>query len=405
MSEKTMTLWDLTEDNGLLTDGDWVESKDQDPNGTISLIQLADVKDGYFQRKSDRYLNEKTAKRLNCTFIEEGDVLVARLPDPLGRACIYPGDDHKAITAVDVCIIRIDKTKYNNRWLTHLINNPHFRKEVNKFQSGTTRKRISKKNLSAIPFVVPKKNNQDAIADCIEAQFTRLDVAIKSLKAIKIKVELYRKSVLNAAFTGKLVDVVEWEETKVGDLGEIVTGTTPSKSKAEYYGNKYCFFKPTDLNAGYYVKRSHDMLSAKGVERARLLPERSILVTCIGATIGKTGFNRVDGATNQQINSVISDQSKYVPELLYYLFVSDRMQRQIKDNSSSTTLPILNKSKFSGLRVRIPIRKEEQSEIVNKIESCFSVIDKIEEVVDFSLAKSERLRKSILKSAFDGRLV
>ncbi|MBI2447219.1 MAG: restriction endonuclease subunit S [Candidatus Omnitrophica bacterium] len=107
----------------------------------------------------------------------------------------------------------------------------------------------------------------------------------------------------------------------------------------------------------------------------------------------------------QKINSVIPDQSKYVPEMLYYLFVSDSMQRQIIDNSSSTTLPILNKSKFSRIRVRIPKKKEEQSKIIEEIEFRFSVIDKLEKVVDASLTKAETLRKSILKSAFEGKLI
>jgi type I restriction enzyme S subunit len=278
--------------------------------------------------------------------------------------------------------------------------------DLKKRGAGVTFSAITKPNLFSLPIKVPQnKQGRDELVEAIDTQFTRLDAAIKSLKAIKAKLELYRKSVLKAAFNGKLVAITEWEDTTVGDLGEIITGTTPSKSKPEYYGREYCFFKPTDLNAGYYVKTSQDMLSARGAEQARLLPQKSILVTCIGATIGKTGFSRVEGATNQQINSIVPDQSKYVSELLYYLFISDQMQRQIIDNSSSTTLPILNKSKFSMLKVRMPRSKEEQRGIVDEIESSFSVIDKVEAAVDASIEKSEKFRKSILKSAFEGKLV
>jgi type I restriction enzyme, S subunit len=91
---------------GLTTDGDWIESKDQDPNGAVRLIQLADIGDGEFRDRSARFVTSETARRLNCTFIEPGDLLIARMPDPIGRACIFPGVGRPAITAVDVFVWR-----------------------------------------------------------------------------------------------------------------------------------------------------------------------------------------------------------------------------------------------------------------------------------------------------------
>src|SRR5947209_1312461 len=83
--------------NGLFSDGDWVESKDQDPSGRVRLIQLADVGDGVFRNRSSRFLTSEKARELGCTFLKQGDVLVARMPDPLGRACIFPGDGKPSI--------------------------------------------------------------------------------------------------------------------------------------------------------------------------------------------------------------------------------------------------------------------------------------------------------------------
>jgi hypothetical protein len=73
---------------GLFSDGDWVESKDQDPNGSIRLLQLADIGDGSFIDKSRRFINELKFDELRCTEVLENDILVARMPDPLGRACL-----------------------------------------------------------------------------------------------------------------------------------------------------------------------------------------------------------------------------------------------------------------------------------------------------------------------------
>jgi hypothetical protein len=84
---KLVSLRDILGRSTLFTDGDWVESKDQDPSGSIRLIQLADIGEGVFRNRSSRFLNEETATRLQCTYLVPGDVLVARMADPLGRAC------------------------------------------------------------------------------------------------------------------------------------------------------------------------------------------------------------------------------------------------------------------------------------------------------------------------------
>ena len=194
-----------------------------------------------------------------------------------------------------------------------------------------------------------------------------------------------------------------WKWVKVSDVGEVVTGTTPSKTNMDYYKNDYPLYKPTDLNAGYYTRESADQISKLGATRARLNPEKSIMVTCIGATIGKTGMSRKIGATNQQINSIIPND-KYLPEFVYYFCISEYFQDQIKKHASSTTLPILNKTKFQLLPF-IEIPKNEQIQIVEEIERRFSEADNLENIIDESLIKTESLKQSIVKQAFEGKLV
>ena len=100
-----MNFSQLTGNEGLFCDGDWIEKKDQDVNGNVRLIQLADIGEGTFKDKSSRYLTEDTARRLNCTFLQQGDILIARLPDPLGRACIFPLNG-LTTTALTVFVLR-----------------------------------------------------------------------------------------------------------------------------------------------------------------------------------------------------------------------------------------------------------------------------------------------------------
>ena len=193
-----------------------------------------------------------------------------------------------------------------------------------------------------------------------------------------------------------------WLWVRVEDLGEVVTGRTPKTSVPEYHGNEYPFYKPTDLNRGYYTKTASVGLTESGIEQARLLPVGSTLVTCIGATIGKTGFIRTEGASNQQINAVIPAEA-LVPEYVYFTFISPELQKSILSNASSTTLPILNKGKFKSLSFPLaPVN--EQHRIVEKIEELFSDLDAGVAALRQVRQQLQRYRQAVLKAAVEGKL-
>ena len=159
------TLSSLVAYDGILSDGDWVESKDQDPNGSIRLLQLADIGDGVFLNKSQRFVNGHKFEELRCTEVYEGDVLVARMPHPLGRACLMPKLPQRCITVVDVAVIRPGSNSVLPQWLKHSLNSPDIRQQIELLSSGTTRRRISRKNLSQISLPIPPLNEQKRIAD------------------------------------------------------------------------------------------------------------------------------------------------------------------------------------------------------------------------------------------------
>ena len=190
---------------------------------------------------------------------------------------------------------------------------------------------------------------------------------------------------------------------KVGDLGDVITGSTPSKSNSLFYGGDYPFYKPTDLEQGINVTTSIDSLSEIGFQNSRQMPPLSVLVTCIGATIGKTGIIRKAGSCNQQINAIIPN-GLMCAELIYYFIISDWFQQCIKSNSSATTLPILNKNNFVKLYFPIPPQKE-QTRILSFIKSLWSFIDYIDiELFDLRTCLNSTNAK-ILESAISGKLV
>ena len=185
-------------DGGFVSDGDWIESKDQDPNGNVRLIQLADVGEGIFLNKSSRFLTDKRAQELRCCFLRQGDILVARMPDPIGRACIFPGDNKPSITAVDVCILRPPKS-VNARWLMATINSRWVRQRVEQQISGPTRQRISRSGLCEIEFLLPPLDEQKEIAAALDSW----DVAVKTVEGMLAAKSELKRGLMQQLVAGK----------------------------------------------------------------------------------------------------------------------------------------------------------------------------------------------------------
>ena len=194
-----------------------------------------------------------------------------------------------------------------------------------------------------------------------------------------------------------------WEWTRLGSLFSTITGSTPSTKDASLYGDEYPFYKPTDLDAGFDVCVSEDTVSEKGYKNGRILPMYSVLVTCIGATIGKTGYIKNSGICNQQINAILPN-TFILPEYTYFCMCSEFEQQQIWTNSSATTLPILNKSKFDILFFPVP-PKAQQTRTVERIKELLHFVEIIQQEKR-TLQETIKLTKSkILDLAIRGKLV
>ena len=193
----------FAEPNGFF-DGDWIESKDQDPDGTIRLLQLADIGDGTFKNKSSRFITENTANRLACSLLKPGDILIARMPDPLGRACLLPENIGPAITAVDIAVLRVEKTISDSRYVAYALNSEKTRGNIKRVESGATRQRISRKNLGRINIPFPTLGEQRIISDHLDRTFSQLtQVTNELIEAIELSKER-RSALISAAVTGQI---------------------------------------------------------------------------------------------------------------------------------------------------------------------------------------------------------
>lgn len=190
-----------------------------------------------------------------------------------------------------------------------------------------------------------------------------------------------------------------WCWTYIHNIAIVVTGKTPSKKNKEYYGGKFPFFKPADLDAGRNMQYATEYLSEKGKSISVIIPEKSTGICCIG-TIGKCGYFLVEGTTNQQINTVIS---KINPLYSYYFFNTNSFVRELISKASATTIAIVNKSKLESCLFPVAPLNEQQR-IVNRIESLFAKLDRAKELIENILAQFEQNKMAILHKAFTGEL-
>lgn len=186
--------------DGFFSDGDWVESKDQDPAGEVRLTQLADVGVGVFRDRSNRWLREDQAARLGCTLLKPGDLLIARMPDPLGRACQVPENVGRAVTVVDVAILRSARPDVLPRYVMHAVNSSAVNRRILSLQTGGTRQRVSRSKLGMIRVPVPTVEEQVRIVSLIdkfEAVVSDLLLRLPAeLKARRKQYQYYRDRLL-----------------------------------------------------------------------------------------------------------------------------------------------------------------------------------------------------------------
>jgi restriction endonuclease S subunit len=269
---------------GLLADGDWVESKDQDPYGNIRVVQLADISEGQLGFRSNRWINEETAVRLRVTPLKPGDVLIARMPDPLGRCCQVPSELGKAVTVVDVAILRISNPVISPRYAMYAINSSQTRNQVLAMATGSTRRRITRKRLAIAQVPLPTLDEQLRVVRFLDHAELRIAQALESKRRLVALLDERRRGATQSLVTAGVGQIGELKDSGIKWLGAVpaewdirpakfffrevnerslrgeeellsvshVTGVTPRSSKtitmfmaASYAGHKLC--KPGDL--------------------------------------------------------------------------------------------------------------------------------------------------------------
>ncbi|AYC49560.1 TPA: restriction endonuclease subunit S [Escherichia coli] len=173
----------------------------------------------------------------------------------------------------------------------------------------------------------------------------------------------------------------------IESVAKVITGKTPPKADPNCFGGNIPFITPSELTDSDYLLKPETTLTEKGLATTKLIPKNSILVCCIGS-LGKMAIADLPVATNQQINSVIFDDDK-----IYYRFgfyALKLLKNDLKKIAPSTTVAIINKSRFSELKIPCP-PLEEQKRIATILDKADGIHKKREQAIkladDFLRAK------------------
>lgn len=186
----------------------------------------------------------------------------------------------------------------------------------------------------------------------------------------------------------------EWRRVRIGDIGRVITGKTPSTSDAANFGGPYPFITIPDLNQGREVNKTERSVSEKGASSLRtcLLPSNAVLMSCI-ATIGKTGITTRPSFTNQQINSVICGR-EVLPKYLYYVF--SQLGRELEAaGGGGSVYTNVSKSKFSDIEIPAPSIQEQAA-----ISELLGLLDDRITLLRETNATLEAIAQALFKSWF-----
>ncbi|WP_327039981.1 restriction endonuclease subunit S [Micromonospora ureilytica] len=410
MSEELPSGWaeaslsDLIALDGIFVDGDWVESKDQDPQGEVRLVQLADVGDGVFRDRSDRSLTAEKSIQLRCTHLNTGDILVARMPEPLGRACIYPGSERSAVTVVDVCIIRPGAKSVDPRWLMWSLNAPSVREQIAAYQSGTTRKRISRKNLEKIQLRIPPLAEQRRIVEVIEDHLSRLDAAdIYVASARKStssfdnarRMELLEPWLSSTRKLGTLLasPLINGRSVPTDDDGFPVLRLTAIRERVvDLSARKGGAWRKDDATP--FLVNQGDFMVSRGSGSLHLVARGALVIDDPDPVAFPDTMIRVR-----------PDLRTINPEYLAFVWDSPTVRRQIESLARTTAgIYKVNQSILESLDIPVPPLKV-QGKIVEAAFDHFAGINRLASAMEKATRRSQNLRRAMLAEAFAGKLV
>lgn len=375
------------------------------PDDVFTYVDVSSVSNQSFSIEKANELVGKEAPSRARKVIRCDDIIFATVRPTLRRIALVPCWLDGQVCSTGYCVVRPNPLRLLSGYAYFYLLSEEVAQRVEGMQKGATYPAISDTDVLSLSIPLPPLPEQRAIARVLRAV-----QAAREARQREVALERERKAALMAhLFThgtrgertkqtpiGEMP--VSWEVVEVGRLGVIITGTTPSTSHPEFYDGPYMFISPGDIGDGKYVEQTQKHLTEQGLSKVRVLPKDTVLVVCIGATIGKTALTtQARSATNQQINAIIAGE-RVTPDFLY--FVLSFHAHRLPSLAGRAAVPIVNKSNFAEFAISLPCEIEEQNAIAGVLTACDAKIAALER----ESALLDELFRALLEELMTGRV-
>ena len=342
----------------VFTDGDWIESKDQSDEG-IRLVQTGNIGKGIYLEKEARakYISEDTFEKLKCTEIFPGDILVSRLPEPVGRACIIPDKEERMITAVDCTICRPDETVISKEYLCYFMRSNAYYTRLLGSVTGTTRKRISRKNLGNVELDVPSREKQNEVVEQLDHLVNVIDSKTRELQLLD---DLNQARFVELFGDPKLNDK-GWNAGIISDYYEVKGGKRIPKGMG--YADDvtaHPYLRATDMKNETILDDDIHYIDEEVYEHIKRYTVKSgdIYLTNVGVNLGMAGVipKKYDGAnlTENAVKLVPKTEKVIDGVFLAHYINSPGIQDYINERKMSVGVPKLAIFRIETMPLLLP---------------------------------------------------
>jgi len=344
---------------------------------------------------SETVTNENRPSRADLS-VQQNDVICARMKDT-NKVLLITSENSDLIISTGFAVHRPDIELIDPNYLFHYLRSKYFQEEKNKYCTGATQKAITNDGLKNIKIpLIPSITKQKKIA----AILNKADaIRRKRQHTIKLADELLR-SVFLDMFGDPVTNPKEWDKAPIKSLGIVTTGNTPSREHPEYYGDGIEWIKSDNINTPYhFLTKAREFLTPEGQKIGRIVPENSVLVTCIAGSpdcIGNAALTNRPVSFNQQINAITPFEGTD-PYFLYVHFLVSK--KLVQQESTESMKGMVNKGKFENILFLKPPYSLQHNfgKIFNKVHNVFSKNN-------IAMSLSEDLFKVFTQKAFRGEL-
>jgi type I restriction enzyme S subunit len=373
--------------------------------GEFTYIDINSIDNKLFKISEPKTYTWKDAPSRAQQIVKTVDILFSTVRTYLKNIAIVSEQLDNQIASTGFCVIRCNKT-VNNKYLFYLSLTKLFLDPLNELQRGSSYPAVRNGDVFSQQIPLPPLPEQHRIVAKIEELFSELDKGVEALKTTQQQLKVYRQAVLKGAFD----DLKEQKE--VGDVtAEYSIGLVKSNAEQNENGDGIPYIKMNNVDLNGNVDFSKVVFVEVDASEAKKysLRKGDILINTRNSVelVGKTGIVREENPNCVFNNNLlrIRTKSEYNPLFIGYQLVSPWIRKQMtKEKKATTNICALYQRDIFPLRVK-STNLHEQDAIVQEIESRLSVADKIEVSIAQSLKQAEALRQSILKKAFEGKLV